>query len=244
MSFFSCVCVSGMTITDSKPRAFRSPSARSRYCRRSLDDRAARLRECRAAQRPSIMQRAARSFTDWPGLMNSALPRMVQPVSFEARRNSISGVRPTAAATLENVLRTACASWTHRLSLNAVAGAYPRLSPPARLPLTLLISAFAKRPNAETRPSAAMPLRGATPAATAMLSDRRPGAIGMRTRASHISCTLSGTPALSRPSISTSSLPNVNSVRVSRLWSSAAPAALCRLQAPVLKSGPIGVAAE
>ena len=31
------------------------------------------------------MKSAARSLTDWPGFMNSALPRMVQPVSSEAR---------------------------------------------------------------------------------------------------------------------------------------------------------------
>jgi hypothetical protein len=33
--------------------------------------------------------------------MNSALPRIVQPVSSEARRNLISGVWPTAATTLD-----------------------------------------------------------------------------------------------------------------------------------------------
>ena len=45
------------------------------------------------------MKSAARSFTDWPGFMNSALPRMVQPVSSEARLSLMRGVRPTAAAT-------------------------------------------------------------------------------------------------------------------------------------------------
>jgi hypothetical protein len=45
------------------------------------------------------MYSAARSFTDWPGFMNSALPRMVQPVSSEARLSLMRGVRPTAAAT-------------------------------------------------------------------------------------------------------------------------------------------------
>ena len=47
-----------------------------------------------------MMKSAARSFTDCPGFMNSALPRMVQPVSSDARLSLISGVRPTAAATL------------------------------------------------------------------------------------------------------------------------------------------------
>ena len=32
-----------------------------------------------------MMKSAARSLTDWPGFMNSALPRMVQPVAAEAR---------------------------------------------------------------------------------------------------------------------------------------------------------------
>src|SRR6478736_294376 len=46
-----------------------------------------------------IIHLPALSFTDWPGFMNSALPRMVQPVSSEARFSLIRGVRPTAAAT-------------------------------------------------------------------------------------------------------------------------------------------------
>ena len=40
---------------------------------------------------------AARSFTEPPGFMNSALPRILQPVSSEARRRRISGVLPMAA---------------------------------------------------------------------------------------------------------------------------------------------------
>src|SRR4029078_4569715 len=48
-----------------------------------------------------MMPTAARSFTEAPGFMNSALPRMVQPVSSEARRSLMRVVRPTAAATLE-----------------------------------------------------------------------------------------------------------------------------------------------
>jgi hypothetical protein len=41
-----------------------------------------------------IICRAGRSFTDWPGFMNSALPRMVHPVAAEARSSLISGVLP------------------------------------------------------------------------------------------------------------------------------------------------------
>ena len=43
-----------------------------------------------------MIQSAARSLTDWPGFMNSALPRISQPVSSDARRSRISGVLPTA----------------------------------------------------------------------------------------------------------------------------------------------------
>jgi hypothetical protein len=45
------------------------------------------------------MNSAARSFTDWPGFMNSALPRISQPVASEARFNRISGVLPIASIT-------------------------------------------------------------------------------------------------------------------------------------------------
>ena len=45
----------------------------------------------------SMMNRAARSLTDWPGFMNSALPRMVQPVASETRSSLISGVLPIAS---------------------------------------------------------------------------------------------------------------------------------------------------
>src|ERR1700753_2450157 len=46
-----------------------------------------------------IIHLPARSLTDWPGFMNSALPRMVQPVSSEARFSLISGVWPIASMT-------------------------------------------------------------------------------------------------------------------------------------------------
>ena len=45
----------------------------------------------------SIMREAARSLTEPPGFMNSALRRMVQPVSAEARSSLISGVWPMAS---------------------------------------------------------------------------------------------------------------------------------------------------
>src|ERR1700739_4571447 len=46
-----------------------------------------------------IIHLPARSFTDLPGFMNSALPRIAQPVSSEARFSLISGVWPIASTT-------------------------------------------------------------------------------------------------------------------------------------------------
>src|SRR5262245_21733869 len=41
-----------------------------------------------------IIWRAGRSLTEPPGFMNSALPRMVQPVASDARLSLMSGVSP------------------------------------------------------------------------------------------------------------------------------------------------------
>ena len=67
--------------SDSRAR-WRRPQARCRYCRRwTSTTRPPGLRSPRfSASR--IIHLPARSLTDWPGFMNSALPRMVQPVSF------------------------------------------------------------------------------------------------------------------------------------------------------------------
>src|SRR5882724_4821382 len=46
-----------------------------------------------------IIHLPARSFTDCPGFMNSALPRMVQPVTSEARFSLMRGVLPIASTT-------------------------------------------------------------------------------------------------------------------------------------------------
>src|SRR5258708_6646398 len=46
-----------------------------------------------------IIHFPARSFTDWPGFMNSALPRIVQPVASDACFSLISGVLPIASTT-------------------------------------------------------------------------------------------------------------------------------------------------
>ena len=45
------------------------------------------------------MPSAARSLMDWPGFRNSALPRMVQPVSSDAFFSLIRGVLPIRSAT-------------------------------------------------------------------------------------------------------------------------------------------------
>ena len=45
-----------------------------------------------------MMYSAARSLTDWPGFMNSALPQISQPVASDARLRRIRGVWPIAAA--------------------------------------------------------------------------------------------------------------------------------------------------
>src|SRR5437764_1697637 len=46
-----------------------------------------------------MIWRAARSLTDSPGFMNSALPRIAQPVASDARLSAISGVLPMASMT-------------------------------------------------------------------------------------------------------------------------------------------------
>src|SRR6516225_9582266 len=44
-----------------------------------------------------MIWRAGRSFTDWPGFMNSALPKIVHCVAAEARLSTINGVWPMAS---------------------------------------------------------------------------------------------------------------------------------------------------
>ena len=51
----------------------------------------------------STMYFAARSLTEPPGFRNSALPRIVHPVSSEALRSLISGVLPTASTKSERM---------------------------------------------------------------------------------------------------------------------------------------------
>ena len=72
-----------------------------------------------------MMNSAARSFTDWPGFMNSALPRISQPVASDARRRRISGVLPMASMTDDLTSMTsdfACAGEGLRVARKLAAG--------------------------------------------------------------------------------------------------------------------------
>ena len=64
----------------------------------ALDNDPARPERPRATASLMIAS-AARSLTEPPGFMNSALPRIVHPVSSEAARSLMSGVRPIAPMT-------------------------------------------------------------------------------------------------------------------------------------------------
>ena len=97
MSFFSSDWVSGMTMTVFKPSALPT-SARPMPVLPAVPSTTVPPGCSRPALSASrMMKSAARSLTDWPGFMNSALPRMVQPVSSEARLSLISGVLPIAS---------------------------------------------------------------------------------------------------------------------------------------------------
>ena len=75
-----------MTITVLKPmRIGDHGQADAGIAGGAFDDGAAGPQARRAAIASWMMNRAARSLTDWPGLRNSALPRISQPVASEAR---------------------------------------------------------------------------------------------------------------------------------------------------------------
>ena len=97
MSFFSWLCVFG----DHDQRAIAARVGDQRKADAgvaggALDHQPARL-EFAALLGLQDHLPAGRSFTDWPGFMNSALPRMVQPVAADARSSLISGVLPMAS---------------------------------------------------------------------------------------------------------------------------------------------------
>ena len=94
MSFFSWLCVSGITISVRYPRAFATSASPMPVLPAVLSTTSPpglispRFSACRIISRPG------RSFTEPPGFMNSAFPRMVQPVCSETRWSLISGVLP------------------------------------------------------------------------------------------------------------------------------------------------------
>src|SRR6516164_6039618 len=72
-----------------------------------------------------IICRAGRSFTDWSGFMNSALPRIAQPVAADARLSAISGVFPIAATTSSRICiarRSMRERLVHRFDVGERAG--------------------------------------------------------------------------------------------------------------------------
>ena len=100
MSFFSWLWVSGMTITVLKPSALATrarpipvlPAVPSTIVPPGL--------KAPRATASVMMARPARSLTEPPGFMNSALPRIAQPVASDAWRSLIKGVLPIASMTL------------------------------------------------------------------------------------------------------------------------------------------------
>ena len=101
ISFFSLLCVSGITITVLKPIEAPTkakpipvlPAVPSTIVPPGFN-----LPEFIAF---FIILNAALSFTDCPGFKNSALPKIIQPVSSLACLNFIKGVFPIAEARLE-----------------------------------------------------------------------------------------------------------------------------------------------
>src|SRR6185312_13353112 len=99
MSFFSCAWVSGMTITALKPSALATMAMPMPVLPAVPSTIAPPGRNAPLATASLMIARAARSLTDPPGFMNSALPRIVHPVASEAARRWMRGVRPIAATT-------------------------------------------------------------------------------------------------------------------------------------------------
>ena len=87
------------------------------------------------ASASSRMPRAARSFTDPPGFMNSALPRISQPVSSLSSPSRISGVFPTAPTKPWVVPARAAAIAPPAAMAPPAAVAPPLLIEPAVLPI-------------------------------------------------------------------------------------------------------------
>ena len=100
MSFFSWLCVSGMTMTVRYPMAFPTSASPIPVLPAVPSTIVPPGRSWPCASASSMMNSAARSLTDWPGFMNSALPRMVHPVTSDALRRCTSGVFPISSMKL------------------------------------------------------------------------------------------------------------------------------------------------
>src|SRR5690606_37943916 len=84
----------------------------------------------------STMYFAARSLTDPPGFRNSALPRIVQPVSSDALRSLISGVLPTASTKSSRMPAVNPAAWfPSPLAMNPPVIPYRQLDRTNRSPV-------------------------------------------------------------------------------------------------------------
>ena len=94
MSFFSWLCVSGMTMTERYPRALPTKDMPMPVLPAVPSTMTPPGRSAPRASASRIIASAARSLTEPPGLRNSAFPRIVQPVRSEACCNLINGVLP------------------------------------------------------------------------------------------------------------------------------------------------------
>src|SRR3984957_15942643 len=99
MSFFSCAWVSGITITERYPSALATIAIPIPVLPAVPSTMTPPGRKAPRATASLMIAIAARSLTDPPGFMNSALPRIVHAVASEAARSLMSGVRPIAATT-------------------------------------------------------------------------------------------------------------------------------------------------
>ena len=96
MSFFSWDWVSGMTMTARYPSALATIAMPIPVLPAVPSTTAPPGPSAPRAIASPMIASAARSLTDPPGFMNSALPKIVHPVASDAARSRMSGVRPIA----------------------------------------------------------------------------------------------------------------------------------------------------
>ena len=108
MSFFSRLCVSGITITHLNPKDAPTSASPIPVLPAVPSTMVPPGLSAPRATASRMIQSAARSFTDWPGFMNSALPTISHPVASEAARRRIRGVFPTVSDRSERMVIGAC----------------------------------------------------------------------------------------------------------------------------------------